>query len=433
MTETDLLQHLIDMCTSEVYIQGFGWYQKQIDGYMVQLSDHEIKQELVNLHFKDDQTLYKTAEISHKKICSAEKLFEILRSREAHDIFGKYFFKGQDTQGIEHLSKITIQLEACDTTPCLNAVSDWYEQNPKLLQQVGGYILFSPDNRFQKVFLVHGPSGNGKGTFLRVLTSILEQHVEGERLSLAVNFDEFSPSERVGLVGKQLVYDAELSGSPRAVRWLKLISGGDKLTARALYKSQITFLPTCKVLLLSNPIPDWQNSPALIRRLVLLNFKKTFAINPVYEHSLMTEDMLKRWVWFFYEGYQHLCKFGFLLTEENNANEFLSQADNLSLFLQECCEFGADLTVPTASFYKAFKAFWEELEDKRPALNKREVGKRLREYGIEKHRNVKFTEEQLKQYDLLKDALVMKKINGKLVQHTKTRWDMYHGIGLKDG
>jgi putative DNA primase/helicase len=323
-------------------------------------------------------------------------------------------------------------LVECDTAPCQAIVADWYAQKPRLLQQIGGYILFSPDNRFQKVFLIHGPSANGKGTFLRVLTTILEQKVEGERLAFAVNFDEFAPSERVNLLGKQLIYDAELSGSPKSARWVKLISGGDKLTARALYKSQVTFLPTCKIVLLSNPIPDWGNHPPLVRRLVLMNFKKTFKIDPVKELSYMTDDMLKRWVWFFKQGYDELCKHGFDLIQENVADEFLSQADNLSLFLQERCHFQAEQWIPAATLYQQFKEFWNELEDRRPMPNMREVGKRLREYGIEKHRNVTLKDDELKRFGLLKVAPEMVEADGKTVTKPKDRWDMYKGVGLKE-
>ena len=417
MTERELLQHLIETCTDNVYIRGFGWYNQQNDGYMVQLTPDQIKSELLKLHFKDEHTLYKTVNISHKRICAAEKLFAIRQGVDASDV-GRFFFLNQETEGRTHFSKVQIPFETqSQIDRCKEWVASVYPQNVRLLQQIGGYILFSPDNRFQKVFLVTGPGANGKGTFLRILTTILEQKVEGEKLATAVDFDDFNVHERVQLIGKQLIYDADISGTPKALRWLKIISGGDKITGRGLYKDPITFLPTCKVLLLSNPIPSWENAPALVRRLVLLQFKQKFTIDPAFEQSLLTDEMLKKWVWYFYEGYQDIQKYGFYLVDENNAGEFLSQADDISHFLQECCIFDSEQMIPTETLYSEFEYFWKEiLREKRPCPNCRILGKRLREYGIEKRRNVTLSVEEKTVFKL---------------DQNKDRWDMYKGISLQ--
>jgi len=431
LTQTELLQHLIDNCTNEVYLRGFGWYFLHNTGYMVQLPREHIQSELLQLYFKTETELYKSEEISHHKISSVEKLFQLHRARDL-TCLGKFFFQNQETQGQPHLSRINIPLVPDqDVSQCAAWARDVYPQNPRLLQQIGGYILFSPDNRFQKIFLITGPGANGKGTFLRVLTAILEQSVEGEKLATAVDLDEFNQHERVEILGKQLIYDADISGSNRSLRWLKIISGGDKITARGLYKAQITFLPTCKILLLSNPIPNWESSPALTRRLVLLQFKQKFKIDPVKELTLLTEEMLRKWVWYFKRGYEDLCLNGFALQDENNAADFLSLADDVGMFLQERCEFGVDHWIPTECFYREFEAFWRaELQEKKAPPNSRVIGKRLHEYGIDKQRNVTLSDEDIARFRLNEpDQLDM--LAPEKPKEQKRRWDVYRGIQVK--
>jgi len=391
---------------------------------MVQVPKDYIRSEILDMYFKDEHTLYQE-EISHNKICSAEKLFEIARGREP-DGLGAFFYENEETGGTPHLSRILLPVEEQpDLVRCEEWVNAVYPQNPKLLQQMGGYVLFSPDNRFQKIFLITGSGANGKGTLLRIFTTILENYAEGEKLATAVDLDELSLHERIEIVGKQLIYDADISGSNKSLRWLKILSGGDKITARGLYKSQVTFTPTCKILLLSNPIPSWENSPALVRRLVLLQFKQKFKIDPAFEQSLLSKDMLKKWLWYFKQGYEELKARGFALVDENNASEFLSQADDLGFFLQEYCSFEHDAWIPTDAFYMAFENFWRKvLREKRPTPNARIVGKRLREYGIEKKKNVTLKPDDLRRFGLTEQM--------EIGEEAKDRWDIYRGIKMKE-
>lgn len=428
MNQRDMLQNLIDNCTNEVYLRGLGWHKQEKTGYMVQLPEDYIRSKILNMYYKDEKTL-RLEEISHKQIIGAEKLFEIARGKDLEGV-GAFFYEGQETHGKPHRSRIMLPIEEHDTARCEEWVTTVYPQNPDLLKQVGGYILLSPNNRFQKVFLVTGPGANGKGTFLRILTSILEGKVEGEKLSTAVDLDELTLHERIEILGKQLIYDADISGSNKSLRWLKLLSGDDKITARGIYKASVSFVPTCKIMVLSNPIPDWNSEPALIRRLILLQFKQKFEVDPTKEQSFMTDDMLKAWVWFFHQGYEDLKRRGFRLIEENNASEFLSQADDLGLFLQEYCTVQHGARVPTEAFYNAFEQYWKGvLREKRTMLNSRVVGKRLRSYGIEKQKNVSLSDKEIALYKLNEQLEIDDTGHAK---EPRSRWDVYNGITLKE-
>lgn len=438
MTLEELLQDLIDDSTQLAFIRGIGWFRIENTGYMVPLPHDYIQGELLNRFFKSENELYKSYELTHSKITSAEKLFQVYKSRDA-DYMGTFFFANQNADGQPHMSRITLPLKhGLDVSRCADWIADVYPQNPTLLQQVGGYCLFSPDNRFQKIFLITGSGANGKGTFLRILTTILEQYVEGEKLATPIDLDEFGMHERLELIGKQLVYDADISGSNKSLRWLKIISGGDKITARGLYKSQVKFLPTCKIMLLSNPIPSWENSPALTRRLILMQFKKKYKIDPGFELGLLSKDMLEKWICYFKQGYDDLCKRNtFALIDENNAQEFLSLADDVALFLQDQCDYDPHVWIPCETFHRAFIEFWRaDLDERKAPPNRRVIGKRLREYGIEKERNRTLSDEELKRFAL--NAPVQEELfeiplrdGQQQAQEQKRRWDCYQGITLK--
>ena len=374
---------------------------------MVQLPIGFLENQLLQVYYDDPK-------LTHRTLTNAIKLFELLQGKESQQIIGKFCFANAPISE-PYLSKIQISLNpAADTGPCWTWAEAVYPQNDVLIAQIGGYILFHPDNNFQKVFLITGPGGNGKGTFLRILTAILEEKVLGEPLACSVDFDEFGKHERFEIIGKRLVYDPDISGNAKTQRWIKILSGGDRITASQKFKQPITFYPTCKLLLLSNPIPEWETNPALLRRIILLRFMRKFKVDPEVEFRLLTPAMLEQWVSFFWHGYQDFKRHGFRLIEENSAGEFLSQANDISSFFQDLCCFGDKYEIPAVVLYRHFVQYWKDtLQETRQPQNARVIGKRLKEIGVEKVRNVTLTSQQCKQYHLT---------------DPNKRYDMYKGI-----
>jgi len=414
MTQTRILHDLVEKYPDFAYLPNFGWYRREESGFMVHIDAGVIEQELL-------QDYYDEAGLNLKQMTSAVRLFEMLHGQDCKALAGKFFFTNEQTPD-RYLTRIDIPLERhTDVTECLQWCEQVYPQNDVLLAQVGGYILFHPDNNYQKVFLMTGPGGNGKGTFLRIFNAILEEHISGEPLACSVDFDDFGKHERIEILGKQLIYDPDISGNAKTQRWVKILSGGDRVTASQKFKQPITFYPTCKLLLLSNPIPDWQSNPALLRRIIHLRFARKFKVDPKFEERLLAPAMLQKWVAFFWHGYQDFKKHGFRLVEENNAAELFAETDNISAFLQDRCVLGDNYEIPAITLYDAFLRFWRHaLQDTRPADNSRVLGKRLKECGIDRKRNATLTKEQIKTYRLTKAAAQTK------------RFDVYKGLTLSE-
>lgn len=411
MTELEILDCLAYQFPTYSYIWGFGWYRQEDSGHMVQIPIGELEQFLIH-HFYDNKTL------KLRDITSALHLFEWLQGKVNENVIGTFCFANERKE--QYFTQINLPLNPqADVGRCLRWAESVYPQEPLLLMQIGGYILFHPNNSFQKIFLVSGPGGNGKGTFLRIIKTILQDYVTGPPLAYSVDFDEFGKHDRFEIIGKQLVYDPDISGSAKVQRWLKILSGGDTITAEKKFKQPINFTPTCKLLLLSNPIPDWKNDPAMTRRIILLRFTKKFKVNAKFEESLLTPEMLEKWIAFFWHGYQDFKKHGFRLIDENLASEFLAESDDFASFVQDWCVLSEKYEIPCMVLYHQFLGYWKTvLQETRSPLNARVVGKRLKELGIDRHRNQTLTPEQCAKYHL-------PSIEGK-------RYDMFKGITLEE-
>ena len=123
-------------------------------------------------------------------------------------------------------------------------------------QRYAGYSL-TGSTREEVFVFVRGPAGGGKSTYTEALratwgdyataasfTSFLVQGHEGPREDLA------------RLAGARLVISVETRDGQRLAEGLvKLLTGGDMVTARRLYENSFEFLPQFKLLLASNYRP----------------------------------------------------------------------------------------------------------------------------------------------------------------------------------
>ena len=103
-----------------------------------------------------------------------------------------------------------------------------------------GYLLMT-GNPFQKVFMLHGPGGDGKGTLMRVLRAMLgRDNYSSVSLHQLVD-DRFATSN---LYGKMANISGDLSdkfvGNPQII---KEITGGDSINASRKFGHSFEFVP----------------------------------------------------------------------------------------------------------------------------------------------------------------------------------------------
>jgi putative DNA primase/helicase len=125
------------------------------------------------------------------------------------------------------------------------------------LQRAVGYTLTGRTD-LEHLFFIHGPTRTGKSTFLEALKSALGDYCR------TADFGTFLKGHAVGrpradiarLRGARMVVSIEVDeGSKLAEALLKMLTGGDTITARALYHDSFEFRPAFKLWLAANAAP----------------------------------------------------------------------------------------------------------------------------------------------------------------------------------
>jgi putative DNA primase/helicase len=151
----------------------------------------------------------------------------------------------------------------------------------RFLRLAVGYTLFG-HAKMQVFFILEGIGRNGKGVFLRTLRAILGEYAT--ELPTNITTSGFSGSANasspalMAIQGRRLGIITETSARKTFdSAFMKTISGGDAISARANYGEQTTIKPECKLWLSTNSMPEVAaNDFAMWRRIVPIPFKAKF-------------------------------------------------------------------------------------------------------------------------------------------------------------
>jgi putative DNA primase/helicase len=127
------------------------------------------------------------------------------------------------------------------------------------------------------MFLVHGPGGRGKSTFIEAIGGALGSYHATANFTtfLARERTSAGPSEDIArLTGARLVTSIEVDeGQKLAEALVKQLTGGDRIAARFLYKGTFEYKPQFALWLICNHLPTVSNDDdAMWRRLLRLPF-----------------------------------------------------------------------------------------------------------------------------------------------------------------
>src|ERR1035437_10354089 len=147
------------------------------------------------------------------------------------------------------------------------------------LQRVLGYAA-TGDTREQVFFLLYGTGANGKSTFLETVLFVL-----GEDYGQPTEFRTFLYRDRgdgvrndlAALVGLRMVTAVEADPGKRLDEALiKQVSGGDRISARFLFREFFTYVPQFKLFLAANHKPEIRGvEEAIWRRIRHIPFAVT--------------------------------------------------------------------------------------------------------------------------------------------------------------
>ena len=262
-------------------------------------------------------------------------------------------------------------------------------------QKAAGYSL--PGVTGEDVLLVvHGPPRTGKGTSQDALASALGDY------ALTAGLDDFGERDRSGgprpdlvrLRGARMVSVYETSARFRlSAALIKTLCGSDPVTARAMYREPVTFLPQCTFWIATNHRPRVPNDDeALWERIRELPFE---TVIPPDERDPAVRDQLRdpercgsavlAWA---VEGCLGWQREGLKPPEvvRNATQDYRDEMDPLASFLKDCCCLSADTDVLANDLREAYEQYARE-NGERPIGGGKRWGTALRKLGCEPGRN----------------------------------------------
>jgi|GEM_PF-5266117 len=154
-------------------------------------------------------------------------------------------------------------------------------------QKVLGYCL-TGETREQCFFVFYGAGCNGKSVLLNLLRRMFPDFIKSLATSSFLEKRDYNApnSSLVAAKDARLVLVNEVNGNARLDETLvKIVTGGDVLQVRAMYKAEIEIKPKFKVILTANKFPqvNWSDY-ALERRIRLIPFNRVFKGSEIDPH-----------------------------------------------------------------------------------------------------------------------------------------------------
>jgi len=234
--------------------------------------------------------------------------------------------------------------------------------NPALigyLQRLAGYCATGVV-REHVLPIFWGNGRNGKGTFIAALQHVLGEYARAlpEGMLLARKHDQH-PTELMTLFGTRFATAQEIKRRAELNEArVKSLTGGDRFSARSMYKDFVDFDPTHKLVLVTNHQPVVkEQTPAMWERLALVPFTVTI---PAAERDDKLGDKLRaeasgilNWI---IQGCRAWQLEGLNPPDEVRAatNEYRAASDIVGQFIGEWCNLDAGLQCPKSNLHASF-------------------------------------------------------------------------------
>jgi len=255
------------------------------------------------------------------------------------------------------------------------------------LQRVAGYSITGTTSEEVLVMII-GPTASGKTTFVESFKAALGDY------AATADFETFLAKREGGirndiarLVGKRIVVGVEVDHGRRlAEALIKLMTGGDTVTARELYRDFFEFRPTAKLWLVANDRPRVGDDDAMWRRIRVVPFDHPVPKerrDPQLKLALREQEPERaavlawavagclRWQ---DEG------LGTAPVIERATSAYREDMDPLAPFLEERCALEPDASATVSELYAAYRSFALAQGDRPITLN--DLARRLSGQGI---------------------------------------------------
>jgi putative DNA primase/helicase len=261
------------------------------------------------------------------------------------------------------------------------------------MQKVLGYTLTGRVGE-QCLFFLFGSGKNGKSTLIRVVAGIMESLagvIEISALTHGKSDSGSNPSPSlVSLRDKRFVSSREADENRGFSEGLiKDLTGGDTITARALYKDNITFQPQFKLFIYGNSKPTIKGQDEGIwRRMRIIPFEVEIPVKDRiedYDAILLEEEGPGILAWMV-RGTQAWMKEKLVTPARvlSSIEEYREENDYMAMFIEERLEAAPGATIDRDTLYAEYQG-WAGMAGER-VLSKRLFITRMKEKNVDYRR-----------------------------------------------
>jgi putative DNA primase/helicase len=256
-------------------------------------------------------------------------------------------------------------------------------------QRWSGYLL-TGDVSEQLMAFAHGDGSNGKTVMMNVLRAVMGDYaITFDPTLLAASLYDRHPTGLMDFRGVRLAMSSETESDRfLAEATVKLLTGGDPIRARRVFRDSEEFRSTAKLLVCGNYLPNVRGTDEGIwRRIALVPFSVQFKgdrRDPKLEQKLLTEKAgIFTWM---VQGAQLWVSQGLQIPEIVTArtDDYRSEQDQVGRFLQERMTFGSNLQVWAQELRDAFIDWCEDLGES--PMSTKAVGAELTKRGFVRDR-----------------------------------------------
>ena len=262
------------------------------------------------------------------------------------------------------------------------------EAMARFMQMLLGYGI-TGEVREEVFAIMTGMGRNGKGVLTQSLMQLMGSFYR--EMNCAIISDSRMCSnidaERAKLMGARLAVFNELKpGEKMKTNEVQLLSGGDGIPAKALYKDPVTLMPRHLCMLTTNYMPEMAGGviAAMVERLLVIEFPVTFRDLMPGEVETLTlrqcDKMLKErmraeegqsalFAWLVEGAVAWYSSKGSLKQTAPPqvtavTRTYLDDQDQVRGFLEEQCEFGVGQRVSSAALFERYRSTHEDASSK---------------------------------------------------------------------
>ena len=252
----------------------------------------------------------------------------------------------------------------------------------RFLQQMCGVCL-TGSIREHTLFFIYGGGGNGKSTFLNVLTEILGDYARTAAMeTFTASKSERHSTDLAMLAGARLVTASETeAGKSWAESKIMQLTGGDPVTARFMRQDNFTYKPSFKLVIIGNYKPVLRNvNDAAKRRFNVVPFIHRPG-NPDQKLAEKLREEYPAILAWMVEGCLDWQNNGLVRPEAvtKTTREYFEDQDLFGRWIEECCKPG--IWEATGRLFAAWKNYAERNGEN--AGNSRRFAERMAQSGYE--------------------------------------------------